>query len=90
MKTKDNIISQFKFEFTEFMNSEAMILEYDCLSFGIVEKVLEELGLTWDYKLDTNGWQVDYWAKFKKDDEIFSISGSMYYGNLTIIKGEEE
>ena len=88
MQTKDDIISQFKWEFTEFMDSEESALEYDCLSFDILEQVLEELGFIWDNELETNGWEVDYWAKFKKDEIVLSISGSMYYGDLTITKGE--
>lgn len=90
MQTKDDIISQFKWEFAEFIDSEESVLEYDCVSFGIVESILEELGFTWDNELDTNGWEVDYWATFKKDDITLSVSGSMYYGHLSITKGKEE
>ena len=42
MQTKNDIISQFKWEFAEFVDSEEKYLEYDCLSFGIVQEILKE------------------------------------------------
>ena len=89
MQTKDDIIAQFKWEFAEFMDSEETDLEYDCLSFGIVQKILKELGFIWTEDITTNGWEVDYWTEYKKDDVTLFISGSMYYGNLSITKGEK-
>ena len=90
MQTKNDIISQFKWEFAEFVDSEEKYLEYDCLSFGIVQEILKELGFIWVEELITNGWEVDYWTEFEKDDIILSVSGSMYYGYLRITKGREE
>jgi hypothetical protein len=41
--------------------------------------------------IDTNGWQVDYWATAIYKGVELDISGSMYYGNMKIVlyRGEE-
>lgn len=39
-------------------------------------------------EMETNGWQVDYWVDGIYKDKKLSISGSMYYGNMTIERKE--
>ena len=41
-------------------------------------------------ELETNGWQVDFWVPATYQGKEISISGSMYYGNIEIVrKGTE-
>ncbi len=36
-------------------------------------------------ELETNGWQVDFWVSFTKDDyTTLELSGDWYYGNQTL------
>jgi hypothetical protein len=35
---------------------------------------------------DTNGWQLDFWDYFTKDDVTICLSGSFYYGDFKFTK----
>lgn len=54
-------------------------------SFDIVLEVMEELGFE-ETLHETNGWELDYWATFKKGSLTYLISGSHYYGNCVVEK----
>lgn len=51
-----------------------------------VENALQKYGYG---KVDqeTNGWDVDFWIYFKKDQAQLTLSGSWYYGGQTLSKG---
>lgn len=72
------------------------ILEDDELQFssdipyGVLKQYLESIGFEDNDELETNGWQVDYWNTFSKEDITLSVSGSMYYGNVNINQKEDE
>lgn len=53
--------------------------------FDIVLEVMEQLGFE-ELEHETNGWELDYWATFKKGNLTYSISGSHYYGNCVAKK----
>ena len=65
-KSKDQYIEELASKIMSFLNSNEENLTFDCMPFGFIEKALTIL----DYKyleMDTTGWQVDYWAFFKKN-----------------------
>lgn len=75
----------------DFLNSEEKKLKFELLPIGTLEKTLNELGYKMEPLDNTNGWQVDFWVDFRfKGEKALSISGSMYYGNLTIEKCQNQ
>jgi hypothetical protein len=59
----------------------------DYIPYSVFIKFLEKNGFeevedSWDQ----NGWQVDFWVKFKKDKVIYAVGGSLYYGGVSIEK----
>ncbi|QUH22214.1 hypothetical protein [Alkaliphilus sp. B6464] len=76
----------------EVLNGHADVLEVDSLHPSVVINFLEELGVEIDLgdDMDTNGWQWDYWIKFKYNDKKYCLSGSGYYGNLKIKEDTDE
>lgn len=36
--------------------------------------------------METNGWDLDYWATFTKGNLTYSVDGSHYYGNCKVEK----
>jgi hypothetical protein len=36
--------------------------------------------------IETNGWEVDYWTEFKKEDITYKVSGGLVYGDCKIEK----
>lgn len=63
------------------------------IALSTVVKVMESLGwkfCTYD-GLDTNGWDIDYWLYFIKDEKDFSyrVSGNVYFGGVKIEKCEK-
>jgi len=89
-QTKEGIQSLLKWCLFKFLKSNKSSLSYENMAYGHVEQVLLELGFSdndgndWD----TNGWEIDYWNKFTKENIVLNISGSMYYGTLNIEKNE--
>jgi hypothetical protein len=85
---KVELSSELKKNVTELisdvLNCKLDIVEFDCLYPSIVINHLKELGVKIDLAdcMETNGWQMDYWIRFKYNDKRFIISGSGYYGNL--------
>ena len=68
-KAKENIIN-------------GIISEGDFQIVGLaprqIEKILLELGYVANDDYDTNGWEIDWWWSFSKDDTTWNLSGSMY------------
>lgn len=64
------------------------------ISVGTVIKVLEKMGyeVRSEYEhpsLYTNGWEIDFWGNIYKkgeDKSLFTIMGSVIYGDLQIKK----
>jgi hypothetical protein len=59
-------------------------VKIDCFCPSEAIKCLEELGAEESDDFDTNGWQYDYWIKLEYNGKKYCLSGSGYYGNLTI------
>lgn len=62
-------------------------VEKETLSFicpGVFEKVCEKNGWQFEYNPETNGWDVDWWAKIIIDSNTISIYGCMYYGTAKL------
>lgn len=63
------------------------------IALSTVVKVMESLG--WKFcnydGLDTNGWDIDYWLYFIKDEKDFSyrVKGNVYFGGIKIEKCEK-
>jgi len=74
----------------EYVKRELAKLGGDITSInltGVTADILSDSVEGWDWsEADTNGWQVDYWLKTDKYD----ISGSMYYGTVTISLRRED
>ena len=50
-------------------------------------------GNDWEFEMDDdvyNGWEVDWCAKIRTDNATISVSGSMYYGTINLIRIEDE
>lgn len=63
------------------------------IALSTVVKVMESLGwkfCTYD-GFNTNGWDIDYWLYFIKDEKDFSyrVSGNVYFGGIKIEKCEK-
>ena len=39
---------------------------------------------------DTNGWQVDFWWDFKRNEEKYCLSGSLFYGDFKLSKNDDK
>ena len=91
MEEKKAIIKEIiKLEVEEFLqNQNQRKLEFSNLAYHFIEEAIEALGYSDNDDLDTNGWQVDYWNTFSNGDNHLSVSGSMYYGDMTIYKGKQ-
>lgn len=53
----------------------------------LLETALVGTGLYFGDDWKTNGWEVDYWGSIydeNTDEKVAEVSGSMYYGNLSI------
>ena len=60
------------------------VLNYEKVSVEIpklpINSVIQYMkNKSFDYELDTNGYQVDFWIEFTKDDEKFTLSGDLWY-----------
>lgn len=69
----------------EFLKSNETELKLPFIPLEIYEALFEQLGY-WMYDRETNGWQVDFWYKYKKDNSIITLDGSLHYGNFKLIK----
>lgn len=75
------------------MESEPESLISEDIALSTVVKVMESLG--WKFceydGLDTNGWDIDYWLYFIKNDKEFSykVKGNVYFGGIKIEKCEK-
>lgn len=49
------------------MESEPEEFSAGCISLALVKEVLEKLG--WTEDLETNGWDIDYWVTFIKEEK---------------------
>lgn len=60
------------------------------IALSTVVKVMKSLGWQFD-RFDTNGWDIDYWIYFIKDEKDFSykVSGNVCFGGIKIEKCEK-
>lgn len=76
--------------FLNVINSEEDYVEwsfnYASIHHGV--KILQELGFA-GQNMQSNGWEADYWETYIKGDQKVCISGSGFYGGLTITKEDE-
>jgi len=56
------------------------------IPYGIAEDILENNGFEIIKELDTNGYQIDYWVTFSKNNIDYKVSGDMYYGSFIMTK----
>lgn len=71
----------------EFLESDVKELKLDILPLDDYDTILSDLGFEGDNEnFDTNGWQVDFWWNFEKDDVKLMLSGSLFYGNYQLVK----
>lgn len=67
------------------INEEKQEIELDlCIPYD-VKNYLKELGYE-EKDVESNGWQYDYWIKYKKENKIFTLAGSGYYGGQAFSK----
>jgi hypothetical protein len=38
---------------------------------------------------DSNGWQVDFWLQFHINESIYTLSGSLWYGQYKFFKEDD-
>jgi D-hexose-6-phosphate mutarotase len=74
----------------QYFNGDIDSIEIHGLYANGMIKCLEELGADVSEEIDTNGWQYDYWIKFKYNNQKYVIDGGGYYGNVKIYVDEDE
>ena len=88
MITKEQLKNDLKEVLNVFLNIPQEEIFFDQISWGLLNEVLQELGYIQNPQsdFDTNGWQIDFWVDYIKDNDVLDISGSLWYGDITIIK----
>lgn len=67
------------------LTSRAWEVKGDSLPIYQIKEILIELGCVIDEdSFDNNGWQYDWWLSFNFQEVDFTISGSGYYGGLSL------
>lgn len=88
MISKEELKVEVKEVLNVFLESDETVLNFDQLSYGILRECLEEL--QWkkdpDCDFDTMGWEIDFWVDFIREELRLAISGSLWYGDITIDK----
>lgn len=56
---------------------------------GLIDEIIKDGGFEL-IESDINGFQVDFWNTYKKNDKVFVLSGSLYYGDFKLTKKEDE
>ena len=59
-------------------------IEIPLLPLGRYHEYLKSLGYKSKEFDDLNGWQVDFWLYFYKDNRNICIAGSLWHGNYTL------
>lgn len=79
----------------EFKQKAQRVLEGKAVSFTTTEllspdkaeKILLELGFEDADDFDCNGWDWDFWKKYSKDEQTYTLAGSVWHNNgLTFSK----
>jgi hypothetical protein len=74
-----------KKQIVDFIDSTEEVLDFDTMfPMDDFKEIMDELGFEENDTFDTNGWQVDFWWEFKKEDKVFTLGGSWYYGSYTL------
>lgn len=60
------------------------------MSPSAVIEHIESLGGLRDTPFETNGWQWDYWIRVEHGDHEYTVSGSGFYGGVTLTRGWSE
>lgn len=68
--------------FTSKLLYPNIVIEYMVLKLGAIHKDGETF--------ETNGWQWDWWDKVIVNEVTYNLSGSGYYGGVTITREEGE
>lgn len=76
-----------KVALTEVMLEELLTKGEDftievCYDMNELKGHLKILGWESEEDYDTNGYQVDWWETWKKDDKVLNLSGSFWYSFL--------
>jgi hypothetical protein len=67
------------------IENEEKVIECKHLPLSLIVEVMESLGYEMQ-DIETNGWEVDYWTEFKKEDITYKVSGGLVYGDCKIEK----
>lgn len=66
-----------------YQDEEVELDDLDCCPYRVWEW-LEENGWECKRDIDTNGWQLDWWLRFEKENEPkLTLTGSGIYGGLS-------
>lgn len=88
---QDSFKEALKDEVMKVLSGEKDSLKLALIPPNLIFSVIEEInGCELEDNMDTNGWQVDYWKNFTYKDKKYCISGSMYYGKVSIYESEDE
>lgn len=88
MITREKLIEELKEVLNVFLNTSETEISFNQIPWGLLEEVLSEFGYEQDPNGDfeTNGWQIDFWVDYIKNEIVLNISGSLWYGEIKIIK----
>lgn len=69
----------------EFLESNETELKLPFIPLEIYEALFIELGYKY-YNTENSGWEIDFWWKYIKDNNIITLEGCLYEGNFKLIK----
>tara|TARA_R110002073_G_scaffold3315_6_gene22350 strand:+ start:12104 stop:12358 length:255 start_codon:yes stop_codon:yes gene_type:complete len=70
----------------EFATGKGLQIDLPMIPIADVERILKRVGYDRLEENDTNGWQVDFWYYFKKEDKSLCLSGSLFYGRYKLTR----
>lgn len=84
-----------------FLNDDEISINLDFLPLNDYANLLSKLGFNTilngslnlindNADFNTNGWQVDFWWNIKRNNKSYCLSGSLFYGNFTLSKEEDQ
>ena len=81
-------MEDFKEKLQRVLNGKAVAFTTtELLSPHKAEEILLDMGFEDADDFDCNGWDLDFWKKYSKDDVNYTLSGSGWYNNgLTFSK----
>lgn len=83
---KQQLIEKMKIEVDKVINGEVQAYESEFLPPSVIVDYIQENYTIEDYDFESNGWQWDFWIRFKINDVKYCIAGCGYWGGVAFVK----